>query len=99
MTNDELAAIERRLQAASTGPWEDGPQPANSVPESGVLGCVRIWCDGSRMGANTELVKHAPTDIAALIAEVRRLQDALNICHGENSPAYLEYLAYMAANR
>lgn len=79
MTDAELAAIEARLKAATPGPWtRDG------VAARGEW--VVVLANGERVATmyemaepnsdarNGDLIAHAPTDLAALVEEVRRLK-------------------------
>jgi hypothetical protein len=87
MTDDELAAIDARLQAATPGPWEVKSHRfakylyidailAPPAPDGQQVRIVETdeGC-GPPSPADAELIAHAPTDLAALVAEVRRLQD------------------------
>lgn len=60
MTNEQLAEIETRLKAASKRWFEPGYKGPTIE---------------TTVQEDSSLIKNAPTDIAALIAEVRRLQD------------------------
>lgn len=73
MTNDELNAIESRWAAATPGPWtvdESTPSLGYDVDPLpvGIRKAFGQFEDAAAIAA-------APTDIAALIAEVRRLQE------------------------
>lgn len=85
MTNEQLAEIEQRLQAASPGPWVDSDSHDGSegllqvyygvepISSSVCVFCDMEECEGQDLH-NAAFVAHAPADIATLIAEVRRLQ-------------------------
>lgn len=78
MTEEELKAIEARLQAATPGPWSDfcesGDWWIETMADDGSPGGL-VVCDANDMdAADMALIAAAPTDIAALIAEVRRLR-------------------------
>lgn len=85
MSEDELATIEARANAASPEPW------AMAVDDDGCL-CVRIgqspgYTDVLYMGdlevtlptdhANADFIAAARADVPALVAEVRRLRAGL----------------------
>jgi len=76
MTDDELAAIERRCRAATLGPWESD----NTATEySAILAMVNggwedLLCADNRV-ADAALMASARSDIPALVAEVRQLQE------------------------
>jgi hypothetical protein len=82
MTNEELDAIEARAFAATAGPW------VYQIDErGGPRACVRErgFADGTPgnrfifdvMPATAEFIAHARADVPRLVAEVRRLRDAL----------------------
>ena len=76
-----LSEIEARLANATPGPWllpESARSGRQMVFVTGEFGTYNI-CDsaGEMDTANAELVAHAPTDLAELIAEVKRLQAEL----------------------
>ena len=74
MTPADLAEIEARLNAATPGPWrlaiacdEYGQDESKSTVRAGYVDvCMADNADAT-------FIAHAPTDIAALLAEVRRL--------------------------
>lgn len=79
-TEPDLAAIEARLQAATPGPWDCTFYSPNDSVWCGNLEIaeVRVYT-GTNEAAyknveNGEFIAHAPEDIAALLAEVRRLR-------------------------
>lgn len=85
MTDEELNEIERRLNAATPGPW---------FYRSECIGWFYLdhsYCqvdnpanDADANDANRKLTIHAPTDIATLLAEVRNLKSKVTaIEHGE----------------
>lgn len=77
LTPDHEKQIRARLNAATEGPWSvDGPSqcgPGDTltvypVEDGGALAYVQpSWDDA-------ELIAHAPTDLAALLAELDRLR-------------------------
>ena len=91
MTNEQLTEIEARLNSATPGPWIDtdskpeaegvvlilaGSDPLSTDAKEICVFCDMEICDGPDLH-NSVFIAHAPTDIAALIAEVRRLRKAL----------------------
>lgn len=78
LTDFELNAIRERLAAATPGPWR--------AEYSGITGPVVVdaesidardhvaRCPHYRGQADTDFIAHAPTDVAALLAEVERLR-------------------------
>jgi len=86
----DLDPIRTRLEAASLGPWrwEDwGDPPADHERSaytlaSDELGLTKAICTAAeatsmwKNPADADLIAHAPSDIAALIAEVERLRGA-----------------------
>jgi len=90
MTSAELAEIEGRLLAATPGPWQTrhGDPSTVETTASAAAENQREVCDtGFRDSpggvgecrANARFIAHAPTDIAALLAEVRRLTPAVKV--------------------
>jgi hypothetical protein len=85
MTNEELAAIKARAEAATPGPWTAAEDPTDGG----------LWVMGKRpvricdVESNTrssdrllevgdvEFIAHARSDIPALLAEVERLRKVL----------------------
>ena len=93
MTALDLDPIRARLAAATPGPWEnDGggevgqhwssPQPLASIVSTEVS-CMAYCYGGSAAGVirdeDADFIAHAPTDIAALLAEVERLRKHISI--------------------
>lgn len=82
MTNEQLTEIEARLNSATPGPWLK--QFQTQVVVFSEFHIPRLIADCGREqysnemyeqnAANAALVINAPSDIAALIAEVRKLQ-------------------------
>jgi len=88
MTDDELQAIEARLKAATSGPWTTGAGKVRDgetrelviAPNDDVIVAMAYGGFGNPTDRTTQdrtFIAHARTDIPALVAEVRRLQDAL----------------------
>lgn len=78
----DLDAIKARLSVITPGAWYQGTYP-DGDPIDGPTGEYRlgsnILCEGEEIARadsthDAALVAHAPTDIAALVAEVERLQ-------------------------
>ena len=77
----DLDAIEARLAAATPGPWDtDGttvwayvivPDPRDQTGQTPIQDRELVAQSG---GADADLIAHAPTDLAALVAEVRALR-------------------------
>ncbi len=76
----DLDAIEARVEAATEGPWTVG---ANAG-----CGCCRWIRQGDEDGpqicnaddrGDDQFIAHARTDVPALVAEVRRLREALGM--------------------
>ena len=88
MKNEELDAIEARANAATPGPWL-----CRDIPYDGVGDPIIETADGTyiaqtvydmqsttvahEVDADTGFIAHAREDIPRLVAEVRRLQEAL----------------------
>jgi hypothetical protein len=88
MNEQQLNEIEARLKAATSGPWVDtdskpeaegvvlilaGSDPLSTDAREICVFCDMEVCDGQDLH-NSVFVAHAPDDMAALIAEVKRLQ-------------------------
>lgn len=95
LTDDELAAIEQRWAQATQGRWV--PETCNEFPEDPDCGVMvelsrGRWgwiCDiASVQGAGKQreydaiALAAAPSDVAALVAEVRRLRALVGARHG-----------------
>jgi len=83
MTEAELSAIESRANAATPGPWVTACDAVgHEIAIAHVFGSTEyIYADvgfiASRRG-DAEFIAAARSDIAALVAEVRRLQSELD---------------------
>lgn len=84
MTEDKLAEIEARASSATPGPWlmeHDVWHPV--IRQSQFDGFGPIVCreangdSGLRWHPNADFISHAREDVPALVAEVRRLREAL----------------------
>lgn len=65
-----LTDIRARLKAATPGPWRVGEKSRNVIQGIKILFLPTCW---TRKKADVEFLANAPTDIAALLAEVERL--------------------------
>lgn len=85
MTDDKLAAIEQRVQAATPGPWHaPGLGEVHTDHDAGVFirrdedgegdPIVADFCSYPNWEGNAEFIAHAREDVPALLAEVRRLR-------------------------
>lgn len=73
-----LAKIEVRANAATPGPWSPETLGAVLRSDGRQLACVSVCGDPpSTRDANAAFIAHAREDVPALVAEVRRLTDAL----------------------
>lgn len=109
MTPEDLDAIEARANAATEGPWIDRWEHIADEPEDNqrgivnggdetlkslVVGCT--WWDGHHLVLRKEdaaFISAARTDVPALVAEVRRLREAvreLGACRNCDGKAYCE---------
>lgn len=82
MTPEELAEIETRAEAATEGPWKTFCPYGNSSRTQRVVTGPRglvVFDDGNSTDTDARFIAHARTDIPALIAEVRRQADLLDI--------------------
>ncbi len=88
MTHAKLSEIEERLRAATPGPFihsghgciRGGPVrhfERGSSQTQVAMTTGQDWMTPEEQLANAEMLAHAPQDIAALIAEVKRLREAL----------------------
>lgn len=76
LTDAQLAEMSAREQAASDGPWKAGGIGDFGFHVIGPAGGVE--CDDSEQGRlDATFIAAARTDVPALIAEVRRLQERL----------------------
>ena len=84
MTDEELAAIQGRLNAITDPPWKNCNSTYYGMVKAGkkevaVASYFNSIDEDSRVtredqAANAELIANAPTDIARLLAEVERLR-------------------------
>lgn len=88
LDDKRLAEIAERAEKATAGPWEFDLDNVGATYEIGFgittarsgWTLIHIPCraQDSDSAANGEFVAHARTDIPALVAEVRRLREALD---------------------
>ncbi len=84
MTDDDLAAIEARLRAASTGPWQSFVEGRDHLGGDNFIRVgglddnepdMYVMRDSSPAAvADLDFIAHARQDVATLLAEVRRLR-------------------------
>ena len=80
----DLEVIKARLAAATPGPWEQMPSKNKGGVDRyvGPPGCGPI-CEMSvireKWGDDMRLIANAPTDLAALVAEVERLRAEVEV--------------------
>lgn len=90
-----LDAIEARANAATPGPWEEHADYGKdfyayvSGPYLRGVGTLNFG-DGEDAAADREFVKHARTDVDALLAEVRRLRTELADARRPDTPRLCE---------
>ena len=80
----DLEAFEAWVSAATPGAWREGPGLGGSQSASvfgGDRRSVIAWGIGS--GDNRDLIANAPTDLRALVAEVRKLRAAVQCVREE----------------
>lgn len=71
MTDSRLAEIEERLKAdISAPPWKA------DTGDGVVWSAEDSWVVSDALDSDATLIAHAPTDLADLVAEVRRLREA-----------------------
>ena len=73
LSEAELTAIQARAALATPGPWHSQQGNNEGVVRAGSAAVA--YCRGHE--ANAEVIAHARADEPALVAEVRRLHDAL----------------------
>lgn len=104
MTTKRLDEIEARANAATQGPWEWHPymgsgatlaKPNRPFHELNILKTTDDW---PPVAADAEFIAAARTDVPALLAEVRRLQAAvervreLHVRDGEGFCRWCDYM-------
>ncbi len=93
MTPERLAEIKARLAAATPGPWEVLHNSSSDVsvfstsPHAGQK-AVAWMAETLRCEQNAELIAHAPTDLADLLAYVGQLEGLLrDLCEDSRAAA------------
>ena len=82
MTDEELCAIQGRLRNITPPPWFHvlasivGTKDDPESPDATCVCCTEWGYCRDDPQANAAFIAHAPTDIARLLAEVRRLNKA-----------------------
>ena len=88
MTDIDLEEIKGRLAAATPGHWMHGHRHeahwVDTKPDLTVLEICDV--DSETAYADAELITNAPADIAALIAEVERLQAQIGVVRTLHEP-------------
>ena len=84
MTDDELAAVEARLRAASAGPWESFVEGRDHFGGDNFIRVggldddepdMYVMRDSSPAAvADLDFIAHSRQDVATLLGEVRRLR-------------------------
>ena len=74
LTDEPLAEIRGRLEAATSGPWKWSPKLPSEVFIPDTPNAARGHALGTTH-SNAEFIAHAPTDIRALLDEVNRLRE------------------------
>lgn len=84
-TDIDIEAIEARLAAATPGEWKAGRMDTESYDGNGYGPYKNVYGgpdgetaargEGPNCRANAAFIAHAPADIAALLAEVKRLRE------------------------
>jgi hypothetical protein len=87
MTEDDLKAIEARANAATPGPWEIDQKdctvlraPNGPPADQSLMGDEQYYPWTPDRIEDWQFIASARTDVPALIAEVRRLGEALALC-------------------
>lgn len=84
-----LEEIEARLAAATPGPWAWASAPAEGSSETPAEYLANALTGaGPHASFDAEFIAHAPEDIRALLAEVKRLQaqiDAVKALHCQDA--------------
>lgn len=103
MTDEELAAIQGRLDAITPPPWfhvlasivgtKDDPEASDAT----CVCCTEWGYCGDDPQANAEFIANAPTDIARLLAEVQRLNKVSRYLAARLSPLNVTRRKYIGA--
>lgn len=91
MTDEQLAAIEQRVQAATPGPWrveqKDGDRYLYDTSDTAMMCDMQYYPWAPDEEGDWQFIAHAREDVPALLAEVRRLQA---LCVAEKVNPYLD---------
>lgn len=102
MTDADLAEIEARADAATPGPWrvdDKRPPECNIRHEGPGWPICGMWSLSDNRPENATFIAHARSDVKDLVAEVRRLQGAIetlrarlcgNVCHGDDCACFYQ---------
>lgn len=76
LPNERLEEIQQRLDRATPGPWDYIGQGyiVHLGTQYDGCGVPTVWTRIPCTDADADLIAHAPTDLAALVAEVRALR-------------------------
>lgn len=88
LTPEQIAAIRKRLEAATPGPWVDVLYEDDTQTEA--LDVVhaknhKCWIGSIAGPSDAEFIAAAPTDIAALLAHIAALDAELAAAREENA--------------
>ncbi len=98
MTEEQLAEIEARVEAATSGPWElKHGDIGSSLRDPWGEDLIEIYSDGYcgmafNHTATGTFIAHAREDVPALLAEARRLRTALGALALRGEMTYLSTL-------
>jgi hypothetical protein len=91
MTPDQLSAIRARLDKATPGPWASEPcAPTVYIKAGGrdyIAELMGPWDDArweQRWKSDAALIANAPTDLRALLDEVERLTNELDVSDSDD---------------
>lgn len=91
--NDRIQEIRERQDAATSGPWQAEGREIWRRGESYTANIGgHVWIADVEHAGNKDFIAHAPSDIAYLLAEVERLQYAI-----EAALCYLDQERYRSA--
>ena len=86
MSEQELAAIRARAEAATDGPWQQSMDitgrlmvVVNLTPHQFREIIIAVSSDNSPRDEDLDFIAHAREDVPALLAEVERLREALAV--------------------
>lgn len=85
MTDEELAAIQARADAATTGPWTPFENLGVEIVSPRAV-VARMMAASNQWRGDTYFIAHAREDVPALLAEVKRLRSQIqegSVPHGQ----------------